>query len=148
MDLQALQKTLFEDNLPAAFLPADEELDAARVNVALDVEGFSQPIVLQITQVETEVGALSGLELIQLFAPIPLELEEEAASEIVWALPAINEVVPLVGFNVHPEERFVYFRHVMLVPEGEVGRGVVVEAVWMAHFALDMWASEFAAAAA
>lgn len=146
MDLHALSKTLFqEEHLPAIVEDATDAIDADHVKVAIEIDGFSEPLVLQIMHVETDPEVMSGLEMIQLYAPIPVELTEEAVEQIVWTLPEINEVVPLIGFNLHLEDNFVYFRHVLLAPEGEAGRRVVTEAVWMARFALDTFATEFAA---
>jgi hypothetical protein len=144
MDLDALQRVLFEDGLAAILEPRDEELDADRVSVALNVEGFEDPLVMQITQVETDPDDLEGMELIQLYAPIPVPVEEDAVDEILGTLPEVNELVPLIGFNLHLDDQFVYYRHVMLVPAGEVGQQVVTEGVWLAHFALDAFAGGLA----
>ena len=147
MDLVTLRNLLADDDLIATFELADEEFDADRVDVSVEIEGFSDPLTLQIMQVETDQDSLPGAEMVQLYAPIPLELDEEAADTIIGLLPEVNQAVPLIGFNVHPEEGFVYFRHVMLTPLGETGQQLVKEAVWMAHFALDTFAYRFAAIA-
>jgi hypothetical protein len=144
MDLDALRRILFEDGLPAIFEPRDEEFDADRVGVALDTEGFLDPLILQITQIETTPGDLPDMELVQLYTPIPVSIEEDAVDEILAALPEVNEAVPLIGFNLHLEDRFIYYRHVMLAPAGDIGLQVVKEGVWLAHFALDAFAAGLA----
>ena len=141
MDLSKLQRVLFEDGLAAIFEPQDQEVDADRVSLALDVNGFADPLTLQITQIETAPGDLSDLELVQLYAPIPVPIDQVRMGEILEALPEINEAVPLIGFNLHMEDLFTYYRHVMLVPVGQIGLQVVKEGVWLAHFALDAFAA-------
>ena len=81
--------------------------------------------------------------MIQIYAPIPLEIDEESVDDIVGFLPDINQQVPLIGFNVHLEEQFVYFRHVMLSPEGKTGAQMVTEAVWLSQYAVDTFAHRF-----
>ena len=115
MDFPALVKVLTADDLNAAFEPASEEFDADHVNVAMDIEGFADPLTIQITQIEVESDSMSGFEMIQIYIPIPLELDEESVDEIVGVLPDVNQQVPLIGFNVHPEENFLYFRHLLQI---------------------------------
>ncbi len=146
MDFRVLEQVLTDDDLSAVFEPASEEFDTDRVDVAIDIEGFDEPLVLQITQIEVESDDEQEFEMIQIFVPIPLELKEEAVDEIVGVLPDINQQVPLIGFNVDIvdiEERFVYFRHVMLAPEGETGAQLVTEAVWLSQYAVDTFALQF-----
>ncbi len=143
MDFRVLEQVLTDDDLSAVFEPASEEFDTDRVDVAIDIEGFDEPLVLQITQIEVETDDEPEFEMIQIFVPIPLELKEEAVDEIVGVLPDINQQVPLIGFNVDLEERFVYFRHVMLSPEGETGAQLVTEAVWLSQYAVDTFALQF-----
>jgi hypothetical protein len=145
MDLQALTTVLAHDELLADFIPADADIDTGRVNVALIVDGFADLLNLQITQIDIEPNSLSGLEMVQLYAPIPLELDENALAAVLEVLPEVNQAVPLIGFNVHLQEEFIYFRYVMLVPAGEIGLKLVTEATWMAHFALDNFASSLIA---
>lgn len=143
MNFKALVKVLAADDLRAVFEPASEEFDADHVNVALDIEGFADPLILQITQIDVEPGHMSGFEMIQIYAPIPLELDEESADDLVGVLPDVNQAVPLIGFNVHPEEKFLYFRHVMLSPKGKIGAQMITEAVWLSQFAVDTFAPQF-----
>ncbi len=147
MDLAALCDVLDADGLTAVFEPESAEFDADRVDVALEIEGFADPLTLQITQVETNPDTLPDLEMAQLYAPIPIEFDEDSVQAILEVLPDVNEAVPLIGFNLHLEESFVYFRHVMLVPVGEMGQRLITEAAWMVNFALDTYAQRFAAIA-
>lgn len=75
MNLQALVEVLTADDLSAVFEPANEEFDADRVDVAMAIDGFADPITLQITQIEIEPDSMSGFEMIQIYVPIPLELD-------------------------------------------------------------------------
>jgi len=143
MDFRVLEQVLTDDDLSAVFEPATEEFDTDRVDVAIDIEGFDEPLVLPITQIEVESDDESEFEMIQIFVPIPLELNEKAVDDIVGLLPDVNQQVPLIGFNVHLEEQFVYFRHVMLAPEGETGAQLVTEAVWLSQYAVDTFALQF-----
>ncbi len=54
---------------------------------------------------------------------------------------------PLMGFNYDPHERFIYFRHLALLPDDvDVGRAVV-ETVWLIFFLMDNMAAEVVALA-
>ena len=143
MNFPALVKVLTADDLDAAFEPASEEFDADHVNVAMAIDGFSEPLTLQITQIEVESDNESDFEMIQIYVPIPLELDEESADDIIGVLPDVNQEVPLIGFNVHPEEKFLYFRHVMLSPKGKIGAQMITEAAWLSQFAVDTFALQF-----
>ncbi len=143
MDFRVLEQVLNDDDLSAAFEAASEEFDTDRVDVAIDIEGFDEPLVLQITQIEVESDDEPEFEMIQIYVPIPLDLNEEAVDDIIGVLPDVNQQVPLIGFNVHLEEQFVYFRHVMLSPEGETGTKMVTEAVWLSQYAVDTFALQF-----
>lgn len=143
MNLKALVNVLTADTLAAAFEPASEEFDADHVNVVMDIEGFDEPITLQITEVEVESEGKSDFEMIQIYVPIPMDLDEEAADDIIGILPDVNQEVPLIGFNVHPEEKFLYFRHVMLTPKSKTGAQMVTEAVWLSQYAVDTFAQQF-----
>ena len=143
MNFQALVKVLTADDLSSVFEPADEDFDADHVNVTMDIDGFAEPLTLQITQIEVESDDMSGFEMIQIYVPIPLELDEESVDDLVGVLPDVNQAVPLIGFNVHLEEKFMYFRHVMLTPKGKTGAQMIAEAVWLSQFAVDTFAHQF-----
>jgi hypothetical protein len=98
---------------------------------------------------------MEGVEMLQFFVPFPItepfyaEAEttetEKAAADIIAYLPHLNLETPLMGFNYDPYERFIYFRHLALLPgDVDVGRAVV-ETVWLIFFLMDNMAAELVA---
>lgn len=143
MDLVALAAAMAADGLLAGFEPATEELPADRVVVQFPVDGLDEPVLIQVTEIEHDRDAMSGLDLFQVYAPIPTVLDDDEMAEAIAALPEINASTPLIGFSVSVEERFPYFRYVGLVPAGDEQAAVVVETVWLAGFALEQHAATF-----
>lgn len=137
MDLRLISAEMVLDGLDAEFLDATEELPSDRINVLLLVDGFDDEIVLQVTEVETDPEDMPGVEMFQLWAAIPVELDEAAVERVTRFLPAVNTLTPLIGFSVLPEEGIAYFRHVGMVSAGPESIPAIVQSVWMAHFALD-----------
>ncbi len=149
MDLAALRDLLVAEPFQATLEPATDELPADRLTVALVVEQFASPLQLQIIRVpKAREDEMPGVELVQFYVPIPIEVTEVAAEEVRRLLPALNLDAPLMGFNYHEVERFVYFRYVLLVPTaGDVSR-VLVETVWLIYFICDHLGAAAAAVAA
>lgn len=143
MDLVALAAAMAADGLLAGFEPATEDLPADRVVVHFPVDDLDEPVLIQVTEIDHDRDAMSGLDLYQVYAPIPAVLDDDGLAEAIAALPEINALTPLIGFSVSVEERFPYFRYVGLVPTGEEQAAVVTETVWLAGFALEQHAATF-----
>lgn len=137
MDLELLTAELVLDGIDAEFGVATDDLPSDRVDVLLQVDGFTDRISLQITQIETDPDAMPGVEMFQLWAAFPLELTGEGVERVARFLPVVNTMTPLVGFNVLPDERLVYFRHVGIVSDQPVAVAAILRSVWLAHYALD-----------
>lgn len=141
MDLKKLADVLRADDLEAQYFAADAEFDADRVDVSVHTDGFDEPLIIQITEPPVAEGSVGVLELIQLYAGIPVELEEGEIAWLVYGVQRANELSPLVGFCVHEAGSILYFRTVLPVLKGDAGIGVVNEGVWLTAFALDLHAA-------
>lgn len=145
MDLRALANTLIADNLDAAFRPATPDMPSDRIDVMLPVGGFDEPFTIQLTEIDTDPEAMPGVEMYQIWAPIPVVFDAESIPSVVAMLPAINVLTPLPAFNVDGGERFAYLRSIGLVDaECDPGR-VITEAVWLVGFALEQHAATIVA---
>jgi hypothetical protein len=146
MDLQQLADTLLDEGMVAVYYGVDVEREVPQVDVQLSNEAFDEPLTLSVSLVKTETDATSGFELVQLYAPIPVQLTEDDLAHLILPVLMTNEQVPLVGFNLHVEVvGFLYYRTVLLAPPGDVGLRLIVEAVWLAAFALDLHAADLIA---
>lgn len=144
MNLQQLADKLFADGMVAVFLAADPNDEAApddTVRVQLRAAGFDEPLMLTVSQADVDEGAHEGFELLQLYAPVPVEFFAAEAPALLEAAARANEFSPLVGFNVHVPGPYLYLRSVVLAPQGDAGIALVAEAVWLAAFTLDLHAA-------
>jgi len=158
VDLQAIRDLLIEEQFEVFLEPADDELPAERITVPLILEELPGPLYLQLLVVPQEDPTeMEGVEMLQFFVPFPItepfsaEAEssetKKAAADIIAYLPHLNLEAPLMGFNYDPHERFIYFRHLALLPsDADVGRAVV-ETVWLIFFLMDNMAAEVVALA-
>jgi hypothetical protein len=137
MDLQALSDHLLTDSLVSVYFDADDDHEIAQVVVRLPTQGFDEPLSLTVTQVETG-NSMEGYELLQLYAPIPVQFDEAELLQLLVPVMEANEAVPLIGFNLHLGEMgFLYYRTVVLAPPGDAGIALVAEAIWLSAFSLD-----------
>lgn len=143
MDLAALAGLLVEDGLAASFAPAEQELPADRVNVAIDADGLPQRLNLQLTQVPAGDREMDGVALYQFFVGLPFFASSaEEVQRLEHLLPELNESSPLPGWSIDRAERFPYFRHVAVVPDGPEAGRALVETAWLVYFSLDNQAEE------
>ena len=158
MDLQSIRDLLIDEHFEALLEPADDDLPVERITIPLNLEELPGPLYLQLMVVPQEdPSEMEGVEMLQFFVPFPItepfsaEAEttetEWTATNIVAYLPHLNLETPLMGFNFDPYERFIYFRHLALLPDdADVGRAVV-ETVWLIFFLMDNMAAEVVALA-
>ena len=158
MDLQSIRDLLLAEHFEALLEPADDELQVERITLPLILDELPGPLYLQLMVVSQEnPSEMEGVEMLQFFVPFPItepfseEAEkngaEMAAANIIAYLPHLNLESPLMGFNYDPYERFIYFRHLALLPDdADVGRAVV-ETVWLIFFLMDNMAAEVVALA-
>ncbi len=147
MNLRSINETLIADNLMATFKEATDELPSDRIDVRLPVQGFDEPFTIQLTEIETDPEAMRGVGMYQIFAPIPVTVDEAGLAQVTSALPAINTLTSLGAFSVDPDERFAYLRYVGLVDDDcDPGR-VITEALWLTGFTLEHHAATILALA-
>ena len=114
-----------------------DDAPSDRVDVELAVDGFDEPVRLQVTEIDTDPEEMPGVQMFQLWAPFPAEYDAAAIERVTQFLPAANTITPLIGFSVLADEGMVFFRHVGVVPDHTESLKAVVQSVWLAHFALD-----------
>jgi len=149
MDLEDVRDLLFRETFAATFDAATAELPSDRVNVSLDVERIASPLQLQIIQIPASPNdQAAGVAMYQFYVPIPIGVSEAAADEVRRLLPAVNLVAPLMGFNLHEDEGFVYFRYVLLTPASATAGPTIARTVWLIYFTLDNLAADVAEVAA
>ncbi len=158
MDLESIRDLLIAEHFEALLEAADDELPAERIVVPLFLDELPGPMYLQLLVVPQEDPTeMEGVEMVQFFVPFPItepfiadaeaSETEKAAADIIAYLPHLNMEASLMGFNYDPYERFIYFRHLALLPaDADVGR-TVVETVWLIFFLLDNMAAEVVALA-
>lgn len=146
MNLEAIRDLLLLEPFQAVFERADADIPADRVNVTLDVENLSPPLQLQITRVpKASETDMEGVEMLHFFVPFPILVQNAFVPEVLRMLPLLNLATPIMAFNYHEEERFIYFRHVLLIPQDADVRRVIAETVWLIYFTLDNLGAEIAA---
>lgn len=144
MDLQKLADKLFDGGMVAIFVGGDPNDDAApgdSVRVQLQAAGFDEPLMLTVSQADVDAEAHEGFELLQLYAPVPVEFAAAETPALLDAAARANEFAPLIGFNVHAAGPYLYLRSVVLAPPGDAGVALLSEAVWLAAFTLDLHAA-------
>jgi hypothetical protein len=102
---------------------------------------------------EVQAVVLPGLEselpdvrLLQLYIPLPIDVSPQKHEAVRSALTKVNFDVPLMGFNLHEEMNFLYFRTVQVVPASpDVGTGAtLLDMVSIAHFLVTRYADTLA----
>jgi hypothetical protein len=102
---------------------------------------------------ELQAVVLPGLEselpdvrLLQLYIPLPIDVSRDKHDAVRAALTQVNFDVPLMGFNLHEEMSFLYFRTVQVVPASpDVGTGAtLLDMVSIAHYLVTRYAESLA----
>jgi len=108
--LDLLEKVLTEDvykiQRHAATADTPDYLE-----VRLDDDYELQALVLPGLESE-----LPDVRLLQLYIPLPIDVSRDKHEAVRAALTQVNFDVPLMGFNLHEELSFLYFRTVQVVP--------------------------------
>lgn len=144
MDLRTLTQDLIAENLVATFEEATPDLPSDRIDIRLPVTGFDEPFTIQLTEIDTDPESMPGVDMFQIWAAIPVILDESALENVVASLPAINTLTALGAFSVDSDERFAYLRHVGLVDEDCDSARVITESVWLVGFSLEHHAAGIA----
>lgn len=116
-------------------VPADGD-DPEHVYLKLDDDHDMQALVLPGLESE-----LPDVRLLQFYVPLTVKVEEPSYAAVREALMTINLDVPLVGFNLHEELGFLYFRTVQVVPASpDAGTGAaMLDMVNLAHFVVSRY---------
>lgn len=142
--LDLLEKVLTEDvykvQRHAATADSPDYLEAR-----LDDDFELQAVVLPGLESE-----LPDVRLLQLYIPLPIDVSRDKHEAVRSALTQVNFDVPLMGFNLHEEMSFLYFRTVQVVPASpDVGTGAtLLDMVSIAHYLVTRYAESLAAVAA
>jgi len=138
--LDLLEKVLTEDvykiQRHAATADTPDYLEAR-----LDDDYELQALVLPGLESE-----LPDVRLLQLYIPLPIDVSRDKHEAVRAALTQVNFDVPLMGFNLHEELSFLYFRTVQVVPASpDVGTGAtLLDMVSIAHYLVTRYAEPLA----
>lgn len=145
MDIDALATRLAADGMGASYHPSDAEVDLDRILIGVVVEGFAEPLWLQVSKVAGD--HLDGIELFQFFCPLPAPVPPAALDAFGRVVARLNGELPLGAFAYEEFEQVAFFRHIAAAPADQPEGTVLVQTAWLVTFALDMFALEVARAA-
>jgi hypothetical protein len=142
--LDLLEKVLSDEAYKVQRHPATDETPDY-LEARLDDDYELQAVVLPGLESE-----LPDVRLLQLYIPLPFEVSQSRHESVRSALTKVNFDVPLMGFNLHEEMSFLYFRTVQVVPASpDVGTGAtLLDMVSIAHFLVTRYADTLAEIAA
>jgi hypothetical protein len=128
--LDLLEKVLSDDAYKLQRHPATDETPDY-LEARLDDDFELQALVLPGLESE-----LPDVRLLQLYIPLPIEVSRERHEAVRRGLTKVNFDVPLMGFNLHEELSFLYFRTVQVLPAvPDVGTGAtLLDMVSIAHY--------------
>ncbi|MBV9096932.1 MAG: hypothetical protein JO079_02640 [Frankiaceae bacterium] len=103
----------------------------------LDDEYELQAVVLPGLESE-----LPDVRLLQLYIPMIMDVSPDKHDAVRSALTQVNFDVPLMGFNLHEQMGFLYFRTVQVVPAApDAGTGAsLLDMVSIAHYLVTRYA--------
>jgi len=138
--LDLLEKVLTEDVFKVQRHAATADTPDY-LEVRLDDDYELQAVVLPGLESE-----LPDVRLLQLYIPLPFEVSPGKHEAVRSALTTVNFDVPLMGFNLHEEMSFLYFRTVQVVPASpDVGTGAtLLDMVSIAHYLVTRYAGPLA----
>ncbi|MDQ1748588.1 MAG: hypothetical protein QOD07_2851 [Frankiaceae bacterium] len=141
--LDLLEKVLGEDSFKVQRHPATGDTPD-HLEVRLDDDYELQAVVLPGLESE-----LPDVRLLQLYIPLPIDVSPDKHEAVRSALTEVNFDVPLMGFNLHEEMSFLYFRTVQVVPASpDVGTGAtLLDMVSIAHYLVTRYAEPLAGVA-
>lgn len=141
--LDLLEKVLSDDAFKVQRHPATAETPDY-LEARLDDDYELQAVVLPGLESE-----LPDVRLLQLYIPLPIDVARDKHDVVRSALTQVNFDVPLMGFNLHEEMSFLYFRTVQVVPASpDVGTGAtLLDMVSIAHYLVTRYAEPLAGVA-
>jgi hypothetical protein len=141
--LDLLEKVLSDDAFKVQRHPATADTPDY-LEARLDDDYELQAVVLPGLESE-----LPDVRLLQLYIPLPIDVSRDKHDTVRAALTQVNFDVPLMGFNLHEEMSFLYFRTVQVVPASpDVGTGAtLLDMVSIAHYLVTRYAEPLAGVA-
>lgn len=138
--LDLLEKVLADEAYKVQRYPASGD-NPDYLEARLDDDYELQAVVLP--GLETE---LPDVRLLQLYIPLSINVSPNRQESVRSALTQVNFDVPLMGFNLHEEMGFLYFRTVQVVPASpDVGTGAtLLDMVSISHFLVTRYAGALA----
>lgn len=138
--LDLLEKVLTDDVYKVQRHPATADTPDY-LEARLDDDYEVQAVVLPGLESE-----LPDVRLLQLYIPLPFDVPASKHEAVRSALTQVNFDVPLMGFNLHEEMGFLYFRTVQVVPASpDVGTGAtLLDMVSIAHYLVTRYAEPLA----
>lgn len=136
MELADLKALLVDEGFVAV---VDPDTDPGRVIAVLPVDDGAAEHLLEIMALPVPETQIENARLVQFFAPLAHDLTLDAMAEIAHLLPRINQLAPLMGFNLDYERKLVYFRHVAMLPRSLDAsfEALMLETVWLVHYVID-----------
>jgi hypothetical protein len=140
MNLLDFKKHLDKDNFTTKYFEHTKELPFDRLNLILPLKKQSN-IVLEMLYTPGLGGILKDFKLLQYFVRLPIDFEAELLEPVKSLVLKLNMGIPLMGFGVNENDRYIYFKCVSMVPDtnqpSEDMLKVLIENVYMTGFIFD-----------
>ncbi|MCF8361025.1 MAG: hypothetical protein K9G70_00235 [Prolixibacteraceae bacterium] len=140
MELLELKEILDDDNFTTAYFEKTEKLPFDRLNVILP-DNIDEQLILEILYAPGMEEILEGFRLLQYFVRLPFAVDEGQIESLMTFILKLNMGIPMQGFGINEEDKYVYFKFITMVPERENIsndlKEVLVENVYMSGFLLN-----------
>ncbi len=137
--LAQYESYLADAGFTTQFVGADQGLGIDQVAVALEPDHAGRERVLWLavfTGLEADLA--HGHSMMQFAVVLPFALAAETTPAVQQYVLALNNVLPLIGFNVHPDPQQIIFRYVlMLGPDPSINGRLLRETIDLISFLLD-----------
>jgi len=110
------------------FSEADAETPFPKLSQAISLPDLNWELKIELMmvadlslgQAEEQPDEANDLEFLQFFAPLPFTVAEVQAAEMARLVGLVNNFAPLMGFAYNESGGLVYFRHLMIVLDGQI----------------------------
>jgi hypothetical protein len=137
MNIQKIKALLDNDNFTTSYFEATKELPFERLNLIMPTE-IKDQLILEMLYSPDIDEVIMGYRLFQYFVRLPFDVEESQLEQIKSLILKINMGIPLMGFGVNEDDRYVYFKSILLIPNHEEIsddlKSVLSENVYMISF--------------
>ena len=119
LDLRGLSTVFSEADASTPFPMLTQSISLADLDWELKIELMMvADLSLGPTDEQPEEG--NDLEFLQFFVPLPFMVAEVQAADMARLVGLINNFAPLMGFAYNESGGLVYFRHLMIVLDGQI----------------------------